>query len=596
MQTRRVTQRRSSFGGAACLLVLFCTACSDPGSDSVVLTADLPLHLEDHLDVATIEGSEIPTDVPEPVEWRFDEPQPDWKPAYGQAFSEELVTPVRTNDALQVVIGEEQEIDGELCGYVYTDVPDWQLQEWAHVALEVRAQPGMWGVGLKFNLTEPARAGVGQSQGPPSPLIADGTVQTYLLSPDPVFGEFDGIWRQLVFWFCATEPSTIDLLSVKVVPKEAAFASAPVGVSMEAQDELSRRTLYTHAPSTLTYQVQIPDAGQFDVGLRAVRRDAPVTFRVTATPRGGEAETRLEETVAETAQWAQRRVDLSDLAGQTVSLALEADADRAGSVALWAAPTLSGARATEAPNIIFYVIDAAGADLMSVYGSNRRTTPNLERIGAEGAVFEAAYSNSTWTLPSTLSFLTSLHHSVLGGNRNGRNTAPDEVLTLAQHLHRAGYQTAEFASNPNAGRMNNLDRGNDQFRDAETGATPSSASSVELHENFWRWREAYPAEPYWVHFQTTDVHGPNRPVPPFAGLYVSPEQRATYRAWRRQFRRLFSGGSAPYSDAFEKTGINRQAFSRSPAASTTRRWPTRTIRLAVWWNASRPGASGSTRF
>ena len=40
MQTRRVTQRRSSFAAVACLLVLFCTACSDPVSESVVLTAD----------------------------------------------------------------------------------------------------------------------------------------------------------------------------------------------------------------------------------------------------------------------------------------------------------------------------------------------------------------------------------------------------------------------------------------------------------------------------------------------------------------------------------------------------------------------------
>ncbi|MCZ6515411.1 MAG: hypothetical protein O6850_06075, partial [Acidobacteria bacterium] len=44
------------------------------------LTADLPLHLEEHLDAASIEGSEVPADVPSAVEWRFDKPQPDWKP------------------------------------------------------------------------------------------------------------------------------------------------------------------------------------------------------------------------------------------------------------------------------------------------------------------------------------------------------------------------------------------------------------------------------------------------------------------------------------------------------------------------------------
>ena len=324
---------------------------------------------------------------------------------------------------------------------------------------------------------------------------------------------------------------------------------------MEALEGLSRRTLYTHAPGTLTYQVRIPEAGQLDVGLRVVGRDAPVTFRVTVTPSGGEAGTRLEETVAETEQWAQRRIDLSDLSQQAVSLALEADADRAGSVALWAAPTLSGARTTEKPNIIFYVIDGAGADFMSLYGYNRRTTPNLERIAAEGAVFDYAYSNSTWTGPSTLSFLTSLQHSVLGGLRNGRNMVPEGVLTLAEHLHRAGYQTAEVASNPNAGTFSGLDeRGNDWFHDIQ--ARPQATSSVELHEDFWRWREAYPAEPYFVHFQTTDVHGPFNTVVPFAGLFVGPELRESRRVWVGQLGRF----PEAYSDAFEKTGISRIAY------------------------------------
>lgn len=39
------------------------------------LTVDMPLHLEDHLDDATTVGSEVPDDIPEPVEWRFDESQ-----------------------------------------------------------------------------------------------------------------------------------------------------------------------------------------------------------------------------------------------------------------------------------------------------------------------------------------------------------------------------------------------------------------------------------------------------------------------------------------------------------------------------------------
>ena len=67
------------------------------------------------------------------------------------------------------------------------------------------------------------------------------------------------------------------------------------------------------------------------------------------------------------------------------------------------------------PNVLLYVIDGGGADLMSLYGYERPTTDKLKGLAAEGVVFTNAHTNSAWTKPSTASFLTSLHHSVLGG-------------------------------------------------------------------------------------------------------------------------------------------------------------------------------------
>ena len=84
---------------------------------------------------------------------------------------------------------------------------------------------------------------------------------------------------------------------------------------------------------------------------------------------------------------------------------------------------------------------------MSVYGYNRRTTPNLESLASEGAVFEYAFSNSPWTKPSTASFMTSLHHSVLGGYNNDADPLPDQAVTMAQHFHEADYQTGVFVAN-----------------------------------------------------------------------------------------------------------------------------------------------------
>ena len=519
-------------------------------------------------------GSEVPEDLEQPVEWRFDEPQPDWKVVVPLETSVKPIDMTSTEDALRLTLTEATR-DPDPGGGIYLDLPDWRRGEWAYVLVRARTSEKVEWLQVAFNLRE----GSGRATdyefrflGDWVDVINDGSVQTYRLRADWSRGQWEGPWQQLGLWFGADGPASIDLLSVSLIPKEANYAAAPVGVRTDVRSEAYRRALYTHAPGSLEYRMQVPKAGRVDVGLGVLRDDAPVTFRVTARPEGSDAQTLLAETYADQGHWAQRSVDLSHLAGQTVTLVLEADAERAGSVALWAAPTISGARKTdsgarktEKPNVVFYIIDGAGADYMSVYGYNRRTTPNFERLAAEGAVFERAYSNSSWTKVSRPSFMTSLQHSVLGGLKSDSDPLPDQAVTMAQHLHRAGYQTGVFASSGYAGTMSSLDRGVDVLREA--GAEPYTASSRELNKDFWRWREAYPGEPYWAHFQSVELvrHGQHNPVAPFAGLFTSPELRKTYYEWGRQLRA--AGGISPnhrrrgaYSAAFEKTGISRLAY------------------------------------
>jgi hypothetical protein len=81
-------------------------SCSGSPSDSPVLTADMPLHLEDHLDAATIVGSEVPAKLPEPIEWRFDEPQPEWQaPAHRNPYIPPLQM-TQAEDVLRITLSE----------------------------------------------------------------------------------------------------------------------------------------------------------------------------------------------------------------------------------------------------------------------------------------------------------------------------------------------------------------------------------------------------------------------------------------------------------------------------------------------------------
>ena len=116
---------------------------------------------------------------------------------------------------------------------------------------------------------------------------------------------------------------------------------------------------------------------------------------------------------------------------------------------------------------------------------------------------------------------------------------------MAEHFRAAGYQTASFTANPNAGRIIGLDRGLDFMRDVET--EHHSTSSIELQKRFLEWRDAYPGRPYFVHFQTTDVHEPNHPEPPFAGRFVGAEERAQLEAWDDQMNAAARGKFGPTS-------------------------------------------------
>ena len=556
------------------IIMLMALSCSGPESDQTLLTAKHPLHLEEHLDAAIIEDSEIPKDIPASVVWHFSEPQPDWKSITPLDPSSKPVRTVRTEDALRLTLDNDNAFVNPfglqmLRGGIYVDLPEWKREDWAYVIVRARSSEKVGSLGIGFNLR--LRPGTTANQqdafsfgGENVEVINDGSAHTYLIRADWSWGEWEGPWMQIGIEVNAEEPAFIDILSVNMIPKEANYASSRAGVISEVRNNAYRHTLYTHVPGQLKYRVRVPEDGRLDLGLGVLREDVPVTFRIKTMVKDSEAETLFEETYADKEHWGQRSVDLSPLANKTVILTLEADGERAGTVALWAAPTLTGKRTTDKPNIIFYIIDGAMRNAMSVYGYNRRTTPNLERLAAEGAVFENAYSNSSWSKTSTPSFMTSLHNSVLGGYKSDSDPLPDQAVTMAQHFHQAGYQTAVFTSNPYAGTMSSLDRDVDTLREA--GVEPNSKSSEELHTDFWRWREAYTGEPYWVHFQTTDVHWPLKPLAPFAGLYVKPDLRERYYKWERQLAEAagLSGPTWPnprtQAELFEKTNIHRVAF------------------------------------
>ena len=104
-------------------------------------------------------------------------------------------------------------------------------------------------------------------------------------------------------------------------------------------------------------------------------------------------------------------------------------------------PGLGEQRETSQPNILLLMTDQQRFDALSCYGCQAVKTPNLDRLAAEGALFERCYSPSPICTPTRASLLTGKH--VPGhGVYKLHDVLPDNEVMLPKRLQACGYETA----------------------------------------------------------------------------------------------------------------------------------------------------------
>jgi hypothetical protein len=217
-------------------------------AEDTPLTVDMPLHLEEHLEAATIVGSEVPADVPQPVEWRFDEPQPGWKATISRPFPAGIrpATVSQMDDALQITLGPSAlHPEGVLVGGAHVDVPEWNHRDWAHVVIRARSS-GPGNIRPAFNVwdweehPDEGRAVPYEMRGAQGTrLVGDSTVQTYQLPVEPE-DPWEGPIEQFCLQIWADDPLEVEILSITVVPMDALYAEEPVGIRHVERDSRYR--------------------------------------------------------------------------------------------------------------------------------------------------------------------------------------------------------------------------------------------------------------------------------------------------------------------------------------------------------------------
>ena len=138
------------------------------------------------------------------------------------------------------------------------------------------------------------------------------------------------------------------------------------------------------------------------------------------------------------------------------------------------------------PNIVFILIDDLRWDELGIAGHPYIKTPNIDRIGKEGAVFRNAFMTTPLCSPSRASFLTGQYAHTHGITDNvDRSAASHQLRTFPYLLHQSGYETAFIGK----WHMGNDDRprpgfdrwvsfkGQGTYRDAELNEDGKSVKS-----------------------------------------------------------------------------------------------------------------------
>lgn len=162
-----------------------------------------------------------------------------------------------------------------------------------------------------------------------------------------------------------------------------------------------------------------------------------------------------------------------------------------------------------ADNVVLISIDTLRADHLGCYGYGRATSPNLDALCREAAVFDQAISQAPSTLPSHASMFTSLLPGQHGASFARRLPLSDQVVTLTEVLKRHGYRTASFNDGGQIAFRWNLHQGFDVY---EVNHTKSVTFERVVGEGL-RWLdEAGGAEaPFFLFLHTYEVHHPYTP-------------------------------------------------------------------------------------
>jgi arylsulfatase A-like enzyme len=588
-ESRRRRRARSTSGAA--LVVLAVTA-AVPGCKRPQEAGPGTIRLVEKFDAKRVEGSSAgpgATAMPR-TEWRFDTAPaghpgapPGATPMGGPPRAPSAFPATRGFEAGPGVSGLAVR-DGLLIGRSTTDQPILHVERTA--GLDNADQ--LYAVVIRMRVSKGANLHVITRPSPTvdlkaeaalprtlpgaitTPVMAGPELQTYTLTaPAPVTG---ARIRHLVIRPSDAPGADFAIESVRLVFRREHLAEVPSGVSWQGLRDIFRETLVTRSPETARFEVRLPSRPVLDLAV-GTPEDGPVTFRV-AVRQDGKDTAVLTHTVTTAYRWEPRMIDLAAFAGQDVSLSLSAAAEQPGAIAFWGAPVVRQRAADDAGGpprtVILIQGDTLRKDHLDLYGYGRPTGPTLKRMAEEGAFFDNAITQTSWTKAATSSIMTSLYPSTHGVHQIP-DRLPAAATTIAEVYRDAGYATVSFASVAFTGAYTNLHQGFEELHEAESTAGragPKGAKTArEYTDRLVQWLEDHRDVPSFVYLHFFDPHSPYEPNRPYDTTWADPKGREEYVRQLEVLKKFVAdafmaqrGAATP--EELVKAGIDPAAYIR----------------------------------
>jgi len=176
-------------------------------------------------------------------------------------------------------------------------------------------------------------------------------------------------------------------------------------------------------------------------------------------------------------------------------------------------------------NVILVVLDTVRADRLGCYGNPSGITPEIDKFAKESVLFENAFSQAPWTLPSVASLFTSSYPAQHGaGGFLGRfKMLGEDAVTLAEVFQRCGASTCAIINVFFLSEKFGMTQGFGTVDSYVPLSNVDTRRAGPTTDAALRWIDQHKSKPFFLLVHYFDPHLVYDPPQPFRRRFAAPE-------------------------------------------------------------------------